>query len=108
MSDDEDMAETLLDLEDHQLSSSDDDSPSRLRYSQVGLRESLLISIDMSLKAMRAEAPHIAGAKGKPKYPQPWPMPRTAVQRLRAEREKQAAREVMGLFGFGSEDFDDE
>ena len=106
MSDDDEMAEMLLEIEESRPDS-DGDSAS-LRYSQVGLRESILMSIDMSLKGMRAEAPHIAGAKGKPKYPKPWPMPVTAVDRLRKKRAKEEARRVESLFGFGPDDFDDE
>lgn len=105
MSEDEEMAELLMSIEQQR---DDDEGPSAtLRYSQVGLQEHLLMSIDMGIKAMRAEAPIIAGAKGKPKYPDPWPMPQTAMARLRREREKRISREIASMFGFGPEDFDE-
>lgn len=106
MSQDDEMAEMLLELEEQRTE--DEGGSASLRYSQVGLKESLLISIDMSLKAMRAEAPHLHGAKGKPKYPKPWPMPVTAIDRRRKELAKQAARDIYELFGYGPEDFEDE
>lgn len=105
MSEDEEMAEMLLDLEEQQ--DSDDDSEgesSSLRYSQVGVQEMLLMSIDMGLKAMRAEAPHLHGAKGKPKYPDPWPTPRTALDRARDRRNRDAAAHIAAKFGFNVED----
>lgn len=102
MSQDEEMAEMLLDLEEQRQE--DEGASVALRYSQVGLKESLLISIDTSLKAMRAEAPLLHGAKSKPKYPEPWPMPVTAVERLRAKRDKEAADALARRFGVPEED----
>lgn len=102
MSEDEEFAELLLELED--MRAEDEPNSARLRYSQVGLKESLLISMDMTLKSMRVEAPHLQGAKGKPKYPDPWPMPVSAVERLRKRREKEAADRVAMMFGVKQED----
>ena len=102
MSEDEEMAELLMSIEQHR---DDDEGPSAtLRYSQVGLQEHLLMSIDMGIKAMRAEAPIIAGAKGKPKYPDPWPLPVTAVERLRKDQERDRARALAASFGVKPED----
>lgn len=101
MSEDEEMAEILLALED---SRDDADGPSeRLRYSQVGLLERLLMSIDMGIKAMRAEAPLLHGSKGKPKYPEPWPLPETAVERLRRAQEKEESDFLASAFGVSPE-----
>lgn len=100
MSQDEEYAQMLLELED--MRAEDEGESATLRYSQVGLKESLLVSIDTSLKAMRAEAPYLQGAKGKPKYPEKWPMPKTAVERLRRRRDKDQARRIEELFGFHS------
>lgn len=93
----------LLSLEDDQDDDSDGDTAS-LRYSQVGVQEILLMSIDMGIKAMRAEAPTLHGAKGKPKYPDPWPTPRTAIERLRERRERDAAEQLAVRLGFDLED----
>lgn len=102
MSEDEEMAELLMSIEQQR---DDDEGPSAtLRYSQVGLQEHLLMSIDMGIKAMRAEAPIIAGAKGKPKYPDPWPLPVTAVERLRKDQERDRARALAASFGVKPED----
>lgn len=103
MSEDEEMAELMLDIEE-QKSGDDDGETASLRYSQVGIQERLLMSIDMGVKAMRAEAPFLNGAKGKPKYPKPWPTPRTAMERVSERRDREAAEEVARRLGFGSED----
>ncbi|WP_460690355.1 hypothetical protein [Nesterenkonia suensis] len=107
MSEDEEYAELLLELEESRKAM--EGASSRLRYSQVGFRESLLMSIDSTLKAIRAEAPIIAarsngGKAGKPKYPDPWPLPVPAVDRLRARREKAKADAFARLFGVPDED----
>lgn len=102
MSEDEEMAELLLELEEQR---GDDEGPSAtLRYSQVGLNEHLLMSIDMGIKALRAEAPFVNGAKGKPTYPEPWPLPETAVERLRKQQEKTQADALATAFGVSEED----
>lgn len=101
MHDDEDMAQMLLDLEEER---EDEGAPATLRYSQVGLNESLLISIDTQLKAMRSEAPFLQGAKGKPKYPAPWPMPVSAKEKLRKRRDEEAVAEINRKFGFSEDD----
>lgn len=103
MSEDEEMAALMLELEDAREA---EEGPSpTLRYSQVGLREHLLMSIDMGIKAMRAEAPVIAGAtKGKPVYPDMWPLPVTALERLRSERDAESL--VTLASGFGVDDDD--
>jgi len=94
MSQDEEMADLLLELEAHR--DEEEGEAPRLRYSQVGFKESLLISMDTTLKKILAEAPVIsARANGnksaKPKYPEPWPMPETAMERRRKVREKSMA-----------------
>lgn len=102
MSEDEEMAELLLELEGTR---EEEGGPSAtLRYSQVGIREHLLMSIDMGIKAMRAEAPYLQGAKGKPTYPEPWPMPVTALERLRREQEQEQADSLAAAFGVPKED----
>lgn len=102
MSEDEEMAETLLALEEHR---EEQEGPSAtLRYSQVGLQEHLLMSIDMGIKAMRAEAPFVNGAKGKPTYPDPWPLPVTALERIRKQQEKDQADVLASAFGVAPED----
>lgn len=100
MSEDEEMATLLLEMEESQ----DEEECRRatLRYSQVGVQERLLMSIDMGIKAMRAEAPHIPhlkAPKGRPKYAEPWPMPVTAVERLKKRREQADAARIAALFG---------
>lgn len=102
MSEDEEMAELLLELESQR--EDEEGSSATLRYSQVGLQEHLLMSIDMGIKAMRAEAPYLQGAKGKPTYPEPWPMPVTAVERLRKAHDKQEADLLAAAFGVAPED----
>ncbi len=104
MSQDEEMAETLLEMEE--MREEDDGRPSgTLRYSQLGIRESLLISIDQNLKMMRAEAPVIQSGKGKPKYPEsPWKPPVSAVDRLRKRRDEEAVAEINRRFGFSDDD----
>lgn len=102
MSEDEEYAALLLDLEDRRQ---EEEGPApSIQYSQLGLQESLLISIDTTLKASRAEAPFLQGAKGKPKYPEPWPLPVTAAERLRKVRDKEAADAVARRFGVREED----
>ena len=103
MSEDEDMAAMLLEMEEHR---EEQEGPSAtLRYSQVGLQEHLLMSIDMGIKAMRAEAPFAAGnGKGKPTYPEPWPLPVTALERLRKAQEKDQASALASAFGVAPED----
>lgn len=103
MSQDEEMAETLIELEE--MHAEDDDRPAgTLRYSQLGLRESLLISIDTNLKAMRAEAPVIKAGKGKPKYPEShWKPPVSAVERVRKRRDEAEVERINRLFGFHDE-----
>lgn len=101
MSEDEEYAALLLDLEAQRQ---EDEGDATIRYSQLGLREALLISIDTTLKAQRAEAPFLQGAKGKPKYPPAWEMPVTAMERLRGERDRAAADEVARRFGFSDEE----
>lgn len=104
MSEDEEYAELLLSLEE---SRDNDEGPSAtLRYSQVGLQERLLMSIDTGIKAMRTEAAYIAsqGKGNKPQPPEPWPLPQTAVERLRAQRQKQEADGLAQLFGVKPED----
>lgn len=104
MSEDEEMAALLLELEETR---EEEDGPSAtLRYSQVGLREHVLMSIDMNIKALRAEAPFAAGnAKGKPVYPEsPWPLPVTAIERLRRDYEKEQADTLASGFGVPPED----
>ena len=104
MSEDEEMAELLLELEDTRHPDEEGEGPT-LRYSQVGLREHLLMSIDMGIKAMRAEAPVIAGVtKSKPAYPDMWPMPVTALERLRHERELEQAESLAAAFGVSEDD----
>ena len=104
MSQDEEMAETLLEMEE--MREEDDGRPSgTLRYSQLGIRESLLISIDQNLKMMRAEAPVIQSGKGKPKYPESsWKPPVSAVDRLRKRRDEEAVAEINRRFGFSDDD----
>lgn len=103
MSQDDEMAEMLLDLEE--MRDDDDSASGTLRYSQLGLRESLLISIDQNIKALRAEAPVIQSGKGKPKYPEsPWKPPVSAVERLRKRRDEEAVAEINRRFGFSEDD----
>lgn len=92
----------LLDME--QQRDDEEGQPATLRYSQVGIQEHLLMSIDMGIKAMRAEAPFMNGAKGKPTYPDPWPMPETALERLRKAQEKDQATLLASAFGVAPED----
>lgn len=92
----------LLDME--QQRDDEEGQSATLRYSQVGVREHLLMSIDMGIKAMRAEAPFVNGAKGKPTYPDPWPMPETALERLRKAQEKDQATLLASAFGVSPED----
>ena len=103
MSEDEEMAGMLLELEDSRHPDEEGEGPT-LRYSQVGLREHLLMSIDMGIKAMRAEAPFVNGAKGKPTYPEPWPLPVTALERIRKTQEKDQADALASAFGVSPED----
>ena len=103
MSEDEEMAGLLLELEDSRHPDEEGEGPT-LRYSQVGLREHLLMSIDMGIKAMRAEAPFVNGAKGKPTYPEPWPLPVTALERIRKAQEKDQADALASAFGVSPED----
>lgn len=105
MSQDEEMAELLLELEEAR-EEDEGESPPTLRYSQVGFQEVLLMSIDQTIKAMRAEAPviHRATKSKKPDYPKPWPRVDTALDRLKRKRAKEAADRISRLFGFDPED----
>ena len=98
---DEEFAEYLLDLEEQGGAVPGESwAP---RGAEFDLTNQLLSTVVDELKALRISGQALAG--GKPKREDPMPRPRTAVERVRARRDEQAAINLAVMFGFDRNDF---
>lgn len=98
---DEEAAESLLELQEASGGAGRAEwSP---RVSEFDLTNSLLVSLINEVKTLRLSGQAMAGAK--PKKEDPFPTPRTALERVRARLEMEAAKELSFAFGFSEEDF---
>lgn len=79
-----------------------DAEPWSPRLSEFGITEHLLREILHAVKASGQTA--IAAAGGKPSEIQPFPAPRTEIDRAMEAAERDWAVEFVGLFGFDASD----
>lgn len=84
-------------LEREQAGTTDNADNSNLPLSEFGLSEQLLAQIIDLLQSLQATT--ISAAGGKPKKPKPFPRPVTAVDKAKKRLNKQAAHDVLSLFG---------
>lgn len=94
---DEEAAEALLSMPG---SESGEWSP---RVAEFDLTNSLLVTVINELKMLRLSGQAVAG--GNPKKEEPFPSPRTAMDKVRERLEMDSAKQIAYGFGFSPDDF---
>lgn len=99
VSNDEEAAEAMLELYEDS-GAGEQWSP---RVAEFDLTNSLLVTMINELKMLRLSGQAAAGIK--PKKEDPFPSPRTALDRVRERLELDSAKQIAFGFGFSEEDF---